>query len=227
MSQWRKKFRFAPGNILRQITTERMNNILEGLDESRPAPGGHVGMTVRQTPYGWVGSVSKTPPPSSTSTVPFTVFPRPSENSETECALGMVPGQWNPAWYTAAWASGAVAASAEISSDLFFVPNNATTTYYLMVYYESVDRLGGTDPYGTGDFPQDWYVEGGITFYLSATLPGTSERFRFLVQDGYLAYPVAIITTSGMKVTNINQKLQGYQFDPTLGLYRHWQPPPP
>jgi len=63
VSKWTKKFRFAAGNILRQLTVERMNSILNDVDEARPAPGGHVGMTIRTTPYGWVGVVRDRPNP--------------------------------------------------------------------------------------------------------------------------------------------------------------------
>ena len=51
------QFEFNPGRLKDEVTSDRMNAILAANKQAQPAPSGHVGMIVRQTPTGWVGEV--------------------------------------------------------------------------------------------------------------------------------------------------------------------------
>jgi hypothetical protein len=54
---WKPTFKFSRGPMKNQVTSERMNHILDGVKMAQPSASGHVGMTVNQTPDGWVGKV--------------------------------------------------------------------------------------------------------------------------------------------------------------------------
>jgi hypothetical protein len=54
---WKPTFKFSRGPMKNQVTSDRMNHILDGVKMAQPSASGHVGMTVNQTPDGWVAKV--------------------------------------------------------------------------------------------------------------------------------------------------------------------------
>jgi hypothetical protein len=43
---WKPTFKFSRGPMKNQVTSERMNHILDGVKMAQPSASGHVGMTV-------------------------------------------------------------------------------------------------------------------------------------------------------------------------------------
>jgi hypothetical protein len=56
---WKPTFKFSRGPMKNQVTSERMNHILDGVKMAQPSASGHVGMTINQTPDGWVAKLTK------------------------------------------------------------------------------------------------------------------------------------------------------------------------
>jgi hypothetical protein len=54
---WKPTFKFTRGPMRDQVTSDRMNHILDGVKMAQPSASGHVGMTVNQTSDGWVAKV--------------------------------------------------------------------------------------------------------------------------------------------------------------------------
>jgi hypothetical protein len=54
---WKPTFKFTRGPMRDQVTSERMNHILDGVKMAQPSASGHVGMTINQTSDGWVAKV--------------------------------------------------------------------------------------------------------------------------------------------------------------------------
>jgi hypothetical protein len=59
---WKPSFKFTRGPMRDQVTSDRMNHILDGVKMAQPSASGHVGMTVNQTPEGWVAKVIRQKP---------------------------------------------------------------------------------------------------------------------------------------------------------------------
>ena len=59
---WKPSFKFTRGPMRDQVTSDRMNHILDGVKMAQPSASGHVGMTVNQTPDGWVAKVIRQKP---------------------------------------------------------------------------------------------------------------------------------------------------------------------
>lgn len=56
---WKPGFKFSRGPITGQVTSKRMNHILDGVEMAQPASSGHKGILIRQTPNGWMASVQQ------------------------------------------------------------------------------------------------------------------------------------------------------------------------
>ena len=73
MSLVPNSFKFSRGQLLKQLTVDRMNAILSMARRGQPAMGGHKGLLIKHTPNGWTASVLNVKRPGDLGLPPFKV----------------------------------------------------------------------------------------------------------------------------------------------------------
>jgi hypothetical protein len=199
---WKPTFKFSRGPMKNQVTSERMNHILDGVKMAQPSASGHVGMTINQTSDGWVAKVLTKKP--TLVQIGLTLWELYQEDAGTNpLQVSMRSGvcvntnttSLYPTNSVINWTTANVTAS---QTTIFWLKVSVAKATY-QTYYEvwgvtaMVVQTGTTLPTDTLDIPTD--TDGDLHFQIG-TVTADGTEVTGIVQD--LSYPVTVVFPLGV-----------------------------
>jgi hypothetical protein len=199
---WKPTFKFSRGPMKNQVTSERMNHILDGVKMAQPSASGHVGMTINQTSDGWVAKVIRQKPV--INQIGLELWELYQEDAVTNpLEVSMKAGvcvntnttSLYPTNSVINWTPANVTAS---QTTIFWLKVSVAKATY-QTYYEvwgvtaMVVQTGTTLPTDTLDIPTD--TDGDLYFQIG-TVTADGTEVTGIVQD--LSYPVTVVFPLGV-----------------------------
>jgi hypothetical protein len=199
---WKPTFKFTRGPMRDQVTSDRMNHILDGVKMAQPSASGHVGMTVNQTSDGWVAKVIRQKPV--INQIGLTIWELYQEDAGTNpLQVSMRSGVCVNTNTTSLYPTNSVinwtTANVTVSQTTLFWLKVSVEKATYQTYFEvwgvtgMVVETGTTLPTNTLNIPAG--TNGNLYFQIgSVTADGT--EVTGIVQD--LSYPVTVVFPLGV-----------------------------
>jgi hypothetical protein len=199
---WKPTFKFSRGPMKNQVTSDRMNHILDGVKMAQPSASGHVGMTINQTSDGWVAKVLTKKP--TLVQIGLTLWELYQEDAGTNpLQVSMRSGVCVNTNTTSLYPTNSVinwtTANVTVSQTTLFWLKVSVEKATYQTYFEvwgvtgMVVETGTTLPTDTLDIPAG--TDGNLYFQIgSVTADGT--EVTGIVQD--LSYPVTVVFPLGV-----------------------------
>jgi hypothetical protein len=199
---WKPTFKFTRGPMRDQVTSDRMNHILDGVKMAQPSASGHVGMTVNKTSDGWVAKVIRQKPV--INQIGLTIWELYQEDAGTNpLQVSMRSGVCVNTNTTSLYPTNSVinwtTANVTVSQTTLFWLKVSVEKATYQTYFEvwgvtgMVVETGTTLPTNTLNIPAG--TNGNLYFQIgSVTADGT--EVTGIVQD--LSYPVTVVFPLGV-----------------------------